>query len=293
MRRAWALLLGLLSVLPSGCFTGQTVHKTAWLGRMPFFQKGPQGADLVVMYVALLEVPLGDHYVNEELWNQVDEQVIGLERKPILDENGLRVAQVGGVVPTRLQAMLKSDRTCLNPRRLLLHAGDSATFQLGPELPACRFELHQGGRTVPIALDKAQCQVLVKATLTHNGRTRLQFTPQVQHGAAGMTHRPAQDPSGVLAWELHEDRPTQSFGTVGWEVVLASNDYVLVGARYDRPGTLGQQCFLTRDPQAPTQRLLAIRVARSMEPLLPASTDSDDEAEPRALPVAVHASLMP
>src|SRR5947208_9868396 len=106
MCRAWALLLGLLSVLPSGCFTGQTVHKTAWLGRMPFFQKGPQGADLVVMYVALLEVALGDRYVNEELWNQVDEQVIGLERKPVLDENGLRVAQVGGVVPTRLQAML-------------------------------------------------------------------------------------------------------------------------------------------------------------------------------------------
>ena len=32
---------------------------------MPFFQKGPQGADLVVMYVALLEVPLGDRYVFE------------------------------------------------------------------------------------------------------------------------------------------------------------------------------------------------------------------------------------
>src|SRR5438552_17273552 len=105
MRRAWALMLGLISGLPCGCISGQTVHKTAWLERMPFLQKLPQGEDLVVLYVALLEVPVGDRYINDELWGQVDEQVIGLERKPALEDNGLRVAQVGGIIPSKLQSL--------------------------------------------------------------------------------------------------------------------------------------------------------------------------------------------
>jgi hypothetical protein len=291
MRRAWALLLGLLSVLPSGCFTGEKVHKTAWLDRMPFVQKGPQGADLVVMYVALLEVPLGDRYVNRELWDQVDEQVIALERKPILEENGWRVAQMGGIIPSRLQAMLTSDRTCSNPRRLLLHAGDTTTFQLGPELPACRFELHQAGRATAVELEKAQCAVVVKPTLTRDGRTKLQFTPQVQHGNVSMLPRATKKPSGDYEWELHEERPTETYGNLGWEVVLAPNEYVLVGARYDRLGTLGQQCFFSRDPQAPVQRLLAIKTARSVEVVGSTSGDSDGSAAPQAVPIAVQASL--
>src|SRR5262245_37007399 len=155
MRRAWGLWFGLLSVLPMGCLTGQQVHKTAWLDRMPFFHKALEGDNLVVLYVALLEVPIGDRYINDELWGQVGEQVIALERKPVLEENGLRVAQVGGMIPTRLQGLLTSDRSCINPRRLLLHAGDTTTLSLGPALPVCQFELHQSSRDTAVDLQKA------------------------------------------------------------------------------------------------------------------------------------------
>ncbi len=292
MRHAWALLAGLATVLLSGCFTGQTVHKTAWLERMPFFHKGPQGDDLVVMSVALVEVPVGDRFINDELWSQVDEQVVALERKPVLEENGLRVAQVGGIIPSKLQTLLASERSCITPHRLLLHAGDTTPLHLGPALPLCQFELHQNGQANAVAMEKAQCTLLVKPTLTRDGRTRLHFTPQIEHGDTRWTWRASTGPSGVRAWEPHEERPTETYSTLGWDVVVAQNDYVLVGARYDRPGTLGQQCFICRDPQAPAQRLLAVKVARSVEAVVAASSETDEEdSTPRGAPLALQASL--
>lgn len=291
MRPARALLLGLLS-LSLGCLNGQTVHKTAWLKRAPFSHSAPQGEDLVVMYVALLEVPVGDRYINDELWGQVDEQVVGLELKPILEENGLRVAQVAGIIPTRLRALLTSDRSCINPHRLLLHAGATTTLHLGPTQPFCQFELHEGGETREIALKKAQCAVLVKPALTRDGRTKLRFVPRVEHGDTHFRPRPSKDSTGVLTWEQQEERPAQTFDALAWDVVLAPNEYVLIGARYDRPGTLGQQSFICRDPQAPAQRLLAIRTARSVEAIVPAAVESEEaDAEPRPAPLALQASL--
>ncbi len=292
MRCAWALLLGLLGVLTPGCLSGQKFHRTAWLQRVPFLQKPAPVEDLVVMYVALLEAPLGDRYINDELWTQVDEQVVALEHKPVLEDNGLRVAQVGGIIPTRLQGLLTSERSCITPRRLLLHAGDTTTLHLGPQQSECRFDVHQGGHVSAVELDKAQFNFQVKPTLTRDGRTKLHFTPQVQHGDTRWLPRPTKNASGVLAWEPHEERPTENYNALAWEVVLSPGEYVLVGARYDRPGTLGRQCFICPDPQAPVQRLLAIRTIRSVEAVVAASDEADDQdSTPRAAPLALQASL--
>src|SRR5205823_13885112 len=56
---------------------------------------GPLGADAVGLQVAVLEVPVGDRYVNGGLWATIDEQVVALDRKSALDDNGFRIGLVG------------------------------------------------------------------------------------------------------------------------------------------------------------------------------------------------------
>src|SRR5436305_7184312 len=98
MCRQWSLLLGLLAVPLLGCAADGPVRSTSWLERLRPFH-GPVGPDVVQMDVALLERPVGDPALNQGLWALADEQVIALEQKGVLEDNGFRVAQVGGITP--------------------------------------------------------------------------------------------------------------------------------------------------------------------------------------------------
>src|SRR5262249_31000495 len=117
MRHGQARLLGLLTALLAGCATGKVPHAVTWLDHLRPFQ-GPTGPDVVSMQVALIERPVGDPYLNHELWAGADEQAIPLERKVVLEDNGLRVGQIGGIAPAKLLALLTSEKSCINPRCL-------------------------------------------------------------------------------------------------------------------------------------------------------------------------------
>jgi hypothetical protein len=265
------------------------VRSTAWLDRLRSFQ-GPSGAEVVQLDVALLECPVGDRYINQELWTLIDEQVIALERKAILEDNGFRVGQVGGIPPAGLQALLASERNCPKPRRLQTHANTPTPVVLGPAVPSCRLEVHQDGKLVPVELKDAQCTLQVVPSLLEEGRTRLHFTPQIQHGAARLFPQPAEDRSGLV---LKDQRPTEEYPAVGWDVTLAPGQYVVVGTRFDRPGTLGYQCFFRGDEPRPVQRLLVICAGRSaagLEPETDPDSGNEDPSFSRSPPLALQAS---
>lgn len=268
MWRKKALVLGLLSGLVAGCVDVSAVRSPSWMGKWRMFQ-GPTGRDVVVMDVAILERPLGDHYINEDFWKHADEQAIALERKAMLADNGFRIGQVGGITPEGLQALLTSERSCARPRRLQLHAGNPTALPIGPPLPQCHFEIHQEEQQTPVTLENAQCVLTVVPSLTSDGRTRLHFTPEVQHGESQQQPRPLADRSG---WEMNKERPAEKYPALGWEVTLAPNEYIVVGARYDRPQTLGHRCFVRKDTTPPVQQLLVIRTTRPTEGVVPETT---------------------
>lgn len=276
MRCRWALLLGLLPVVLAGCLTGNPTRSTFWVERSSLFHF-PSGPDVVVMYVALLEQPVGDRYINHDLWEQADEQAAHTERRALLAANGFRVAQLGGILPSRLHTLLTSERSCINPYRSHIHEGHASVVKLRPEMPQCSFDLHVGAEDKSITLDQALCTLVVTPTLTRDGKTRLRFTPQVQHGETVMMPRPATDPNGVYTWSLREQRPTEVYDDLSWEVTLAPNEFVVVGARHDQPNTLGWQSFVCRDLSRPKQYLLAIRTGRPTACVDTASSVSDDE----------------
>lgn len=273
MRHWQAILLGLLASMLLGCVSNRTARPTSWLDR--FLQPaGPVGPDTIQMDVALIEKPFGDSYLNRDLWNDADEQIIPLESKAVLEDNGFRIGQIGGITPVGLQLLLTSERSCANPRRIRCLQDKANKLVLGPESPTFSFQIATEGEPTEINFDKAQCALEVTARLTPDGRTKLRFVPQVFHGETSLLPRPAGDLSG---WILKEERAVERYAQFAWEVTLGGNEFLIVGGRYEKPYTLGHECFLRRDEQNPVQRLLVIRTHRAEkpndEPAAPVATD--------------------
>jgi hypothetical protein len=282
MRRWQGVLLGLLSGLLVGCTTGDGVRPAAWLGRMRPLQI-PSGPDIVMMHVVLLERRVGDRYLNEGLWPLVDETGIPSEHKWVLEQNGFRTGQVGGLPPPELLALLTSERSCVNPQHVRLHVGASKDLLLGPAQETCRFHLDQEGQDDEVVLQQAQVMLSVMPALAPDGRIRLTFTPVVEHGERRLMPGPAEDHSCLV---LRPQRDVNRYPALAWDVTLAPNEYVVVGARFDRPESLGYQAFVRADESPPVQRLLAIRTSRTA----PDAPDEGDDEPPRSPSVASEAS---
>ena len=248
---AWALL----GLTAAGCATGEPARHVSWLERFyPF--RGAAAADMVLMDTALIECPVGDPFIDKELWLLLDEQAIPFERKSVLQENGFRVGQVAGTTPAGLQALLTSDKANSNARRLTLHSGKPALVAVGPPRNSGSFQMDRGGGKETVSFERPQFQFDVIPSLTPEGTVRLQFTPQVQHGKAVLIPGVAEDRSG---WALKEQRPTETSPALQFEVTLAGNQYVVVGGYCERTESVGYQTFVRDDEPAPVQRLLVIR----------------------------------
>jgi hypothetical protein len=283
MCRRVAGVLALLAGALAGCFTGQPERSLSRLGPVPF--GGPAGEDVVQIDVAVVERPLGDRYLNGDLWQLADEQGVTLERKAVLEENGFRVGSVGGLLPAGLQGLLTSPRSCPEPHRLAVRAGNATAVRLGPAEGTCRFEVRSGAEAAAVELADAQCLLEVVPTLTDDGRTLLHFTPHVRHGQPRMVPRATQDPSGWRRWECSASQPEETYAVLSWELTVAPNEYVVVGTLLGKPDTLGQRCFAGGEGAEGVQRLLVLRTGRSLPPAAPA-----DEEFARSPPIALRAA---
>src|SRR5262249_56216657 len=112
--------------------------------------QGRTGSDVVYVQSYLVERSPGDRYLNDELWRVADEQVVPMEQKAVLVDNGFRVGQIGGILPATLQDLLNSKTSCPNPRGRQLHAGNPVTLVIGPRTAASRFRLFLGNDPQPV-----------------------------------------------------------------------------------------------------------------------------------------------
>src|SRR6516225_7580746 len=112
MRRPAFCLLALGAWLLAGCVVEKPARTMAWLH--PSLAIGdPTAQDAIDLQTALIEASIGDRFVNHDLWTIADDQVLSLSQKAVLEENGFRIAQVGGVTPAGLLSLLTSERSCL------------------------------------------------------------------------------------------------------------------------------------------------------------------------------------
>jgi hypothetical protein len=285
--RPWRTLgPGLLAVLLAGCLPSQ-VKTTSWLkGRNPLL--GAPAPNSVQLELALLECPIGDPYINHDLWTLADEQIVRPENKAALEDNGFRVAQVGGIIPAELQTLLTSKRTNINPRRRTLQAGVSAPVCLGPPVPTLRFAMVQDGEPVEVELEQAQCKMVVTPRLTADDKVLLHFTPRVEHGEQMRIFQPDTGSSDFM---LEVERPHKDYPALSWEVALGPNQYLVIGARLEQRRSLGFASLVQAEEHNPVQRLLVIRTSRPSAGVPEGWDDADAEqlSASRSPPLALQA----
>jgi hypothetical protein len=289
MRQWQALLLGLLAAPLAGCLTPPKERAGPRPADVVF--QGPTGPDVVQMDVALIERPADDPYLVEAVWQLADEQkvrrdgVVDLEHKGLLGDNGFRVGSIAGAPPGELRRLVGCERSCVNPRRLTLHSGKPTPVLLGPAGTHCEFALHRAGKTTPVELDLATCQLEVTPLVTEEGRTQLHFTPVVKHGEVTSSLRPALDADGSRRWALEREQTAEAYSWLSWDLSVGPSEYVLIGARAEQSDTLGACSFVSADGATPVRRLLVLRVGRAL-PEAASSDESSAQSRPLALQAA-------
>jgi hypothetical protein len=290
MCRWLAVLLVLATGALGGCFSGNKDRSTARTSGPPM--AGVVGEDVVYLDVAVIERTLGDPFLNHELWNEADEEVVhidgepavSLERKTALEKNGFRIGQVGGLLPTKLHDLLISERSC-QARRIELHAGHETVLSCGPPWPQCHYRLIHDDRSTTLSLEKARCELEVEPTLADEGRIRLRFTPRIKHGKVKAAFVPICESDGQRRWDRQEDQTEEVYAWLAWTLTLVPNEYVVVGSLVENGDTLGEQFFLTREEDHPIlQRLLVLRATHVPTPA--------HENLGRCPPIALRASLI-
>jgi hypothetical protein len=205
--------------------------------------------------VAVLELPVGDRYANDELWTNVDEQILPQAQRVALDENGLRVGLINGRTPDRLLEWLTSRRTNPNAVQYRRRAGNSTTVDLAHEVP--KFEFQLAGETQPrtMRFEEATVQIQITPTFDAEGKVRLKFLPQIEFRDLEKWSRL----NPTVALNVQKPRSTEAFPALGWEMAVAPNEYVMIGTHFEKQKSLGFQAFVTPNPDNPVQRLVAIR----------------------------------
>lgn len=279
-------LVALALLLSGGCLWVRPAQTGAWL-RSLRPSGGPQGDDVVVLQVSVIEQLVGDRRVNRDLWTSIDEGAVTLDRRAVLEDNGFRVAVAGGSASETLNDLLKSKRSNPDPHQIQTRSGTTKTLLLSGLLSSCEFQLKLDGEPKTTEFKQAQCAVAVTPTLASDGRVVLAFVPQVQHGAPKLlTH----DEHGDFV--LQGRRPAEPYPGLNFEVTLGAQDYVVIGTWAEKKSTLGQCCFVTADGPKPSQRLLVIRAARQLAPATPDAAASEGATTTAAKPpLAYQAAL--
>ena len=113
-----------------------------------------------------------------------------------------------------------------------------------------------GGRTYL----KAQCKLILSAVPQGDGSVRVQILPQVHHGQA----KPGFTSFGQGILRMTTSRPSQSFEELQIIASLAPGDMLVLGCLTDRQGSLGHAFFTGRPAGPLEQKLIIVRVIRSV-----------------------------
>jgi hypothetical protein len=286
LSRAWLALLPISLWLFSGCTWTVPTESSSWLKRFNNQTISPHHA---LIEVALLERPWGDEYINQDIWKHTDGLLVDtLEQHGLLERNGIRMGQLVGVPPYDFQQLLLSRECCSNPEARIFPSGKLIPIFLSPTYDRTYYEVLLDQRDSDFRHDRARFSVDVTASFARGGRTKLTFTPRVEIDEAALPFHAAPDQS---TWELKFQKVSKSYPELSWDVTIGTNQYLLIGTRMDRPGTIGQAAFSEQRGNIAIQRLLVIRNCRSIL-AQDASDPTEESAEAaRVLPLAIQATM--
>lgn len=257
-----ALLMCLLGILLAGvgCISHQEGQAGSWLQRLT-----PAWATsgCAQVEIAILEESLPSHYLSQGVWTEVDESVVPLQQRAILEANGLRAGTVSGTAPAKLLKRLADPEVCRECRRLTTAADRETPWPLRKGLAEAAFQFTSMNSPHRMNLKQAEFGFALRVRPESGDKTRIALEPYARH----------QDPNQPLlrpnlntqGWELGELRagdlrlPDSTF-----EQVVLPADWLVLGSRGQEDGRFGTWAFVD-EPRA-IQKLLVIRSVGRNEP---------------------------
>lgn len=205
----------------------------------------------------LLERPLGDSFLDDELW-KFTLPVGSQEIRVLLAENGLRAGILTGQLPPRFQKLLEEEAAIVNPRGLTFGLRNEEVIPTAGPHDNCNFHwLSDLARErTPVRFANARAGILVRPEAQPDNRVRLVCEPRIQHGEKREWFRPSSDTTEFVK---HQEVPLARYPECAFETVLSREDYLLIGWSADQRETLGEVLFCVEANQVPYQRVLVLR----------------------------------
>ncbi|MFO0802972.1 MAG: hypothetical protein U0791_07590 [Gemmataceae bacterium] len=215
----------------------------------------------------LFERPLGDPLLNRDIWTR-DAAAIPAQTRVLLEENGLRVAVIGGNLPPEFLRMLESGEGAVSPQAHTFGSREETVVPTVGPVESCQFCVRADlvGEPETKKLTAVHGGFSIRPQLADDGRVKVRVEPQVQHGERQDYIRPASDATGFT---LQSEVPHERYASLGFDVSLDPGDYLVIGWPATDEGdsrSLGSTLFCVDAKGEPRQRVLVIRAGFRSEP---------------------------
>jgi len=263
-----------LSACGAGCALfetgGWTAAGLAGPGRHTLLKPIGEAPQALRLEYFVVERPAGDPLLGSLLWDEMAE--LGLldnERRVALNKQGIRVGVTSTSPPDALQKLLgeveeiTDARTPEEARRRhgmlqVVPSGGSFAAWTSDEMPLKTVALTAGGKATEKTFEQARGIVLVTAKTEQEGWAKLEFLPEIHHGAPGLRHSADQ-----ASWQFTNGQQVQKLFDQKFELSLNEGDVAVVTAIGDEPDAVGSLLFRTEAAGVPVQRLLVVRLVRT------------------------------
>ena len=236
-------------------------------------------ANTLFVDTALIERPADDEYCTQTVWLSCDEQFVGLEQLAVFERNGWRVGRLSAPLPSRLQNLLNSRRSCSGPRRQRAQPDQSLRVNLG-DLPCKRIVELQGKQPRRVELPNALGQLDVLPRGCSEEQLTLRLMPVLTLNDSRPRPTVEESRDGALRLALDVRKPFEAFPELAFEIALKPGEYLLIGPRGEDRYSVGHALLTEEQDEQLLSRWLLLRVVR---PRLEERPSGDSKTAPLAL----------
>lgn len=266
-RRTAAVLLLAIFVALSGCALWQTPEDVPPSELPP----RPISEDTVMLEMARLSLTTAEEVSLLDVWQEVDEQSIPLEKRRELSANGFRVGIIDFHVPAPIRDMMKGrqgskglngeemvqvdgeERAAINHRQF--PRGKRSEYIMVPLQPEVSLLERIDGSIRGETYQDAECKFIMKAFPQNDGRVKIAITPEIHYGQARQRIEPGE---GMFRIETRKE--TRVLSQVEFAATLEPGQTLLISGTNDPKG-IGQVYFQRESGGSLRRQVLMIRVA--------------------------------
>jgi len=230
----------------------------------------PRVSDDTVM-VELARISLTDEEIElfESSWAEIDEQILPIEQRRVLAENGIRVGLINFHVPVAIRDIMaggvssqadgsssdglvsidQQQRIAINHRRF--PKGKRSEYVLGATVPEISILEAKEGKIQGKTYRQAQCKLAMRATPQNDGRVTMEVLPEIHHG--NQKQHIAAD-QGMFRIETRQERKV--FDQAKFAATVQSGQTLVITST-QKPRGLGQALF-QRDQSGIAQRQVVL-----------------------------------